>query len=94
MSSTSSRKESELLLLNSIKRLYTEYEHIEISTENIQMILENKMNERFFILFITVLIKNEAFYHTLLNNHQRFRQLFNLSIRKPVYLMRLDFIII
>ena len=127
--SSSSRKESESLLLNSIKRLYTEYEHVEISTEKIQilseklyqiwmrpqimsslmnrnnegyyivdyleqMILDNKMNDSFFILLIAVLIKNENFYHSFLNNHQRFKHLFNLSIRKPVYLMRLDFLII
>jgi len=126
MSSSSSRKENESLLLNSIKRLYIEYENLEISTEKIQilseklyqlwmrpqimsslinrnnegyfvvdyleqMIIDNKMNDSFFILLINVLTKNLNFYHSFLNDHQRFRPLFSLSIRKPVYLMRLDF---
>ncbi len=38
--SSSARKESESLLLNSIKRLYTEYEHVEISTEKLQVLSE------------------------------------------------------
>jgi hypothetical protein len=58
------------------------------------MILDNKMNDSFFMLLIAVLIKNENFYHSFLNNHQRFKHLFNLSIRKPVYLMRLDLLTI
>lgn len=117
--SLSSRKENDSLLLNTIKKIYVEYEHLEISTEKFQMlserlyqtwirspinnrnmegyyvieyleqlIVENKMNDNFFILIINTLSKNEHFYQILLNNHQRFQQLFNLSIRKPVYLMR------
>lgn len=54
-----------------------------------QIILNNKINDSFFILIINTLSKNENFYHLLLNNHQRFKQLFNSSIQKPVYLMRL-----
>jgi hypothetical protein len=123
--SSSSRKESESFLLNSIKRLYTEYEHVEISTEQIQllseklyqtwmrpqimssvtnrnnegydivdyleqMVINNKMHDSFCMLLIAVLTKNGIFYHSFLNNHQRFKQLFNLSVRKPIYLMRFD----
>ncbi|CAF2533977.1 unnamed protein product [Rotaria sp. Silwood2] len=53
-----------------------------------QLLLNDKMNDNFFILIINTLIKNQNFYHSFLNDHKRFKQLFNLSIRKPVYLMR------
>ncbi len=116
--SSSSRKENDLLLLNTIKKIYIEYEQLEISTEKFrilsdklyqiwmrpqihrnnegyyvveyleQMILENKMNDNFFILIINTLAKNENFYQVLLNDQKRFKQLFNSSIRKAVYLMR------
>ncbi|CAF3472259.1 unnamed protein product [Rotaria sp. Silwood1] len=52
------------------------------------LLLQDKMNDNFFILIINTLIKNLNFYRSLLNDHKRFKQLFNLSIRKPVYLMR------
>lgn len=121
--SLSSRKENDSLLLDTVKKIYTEYEHLEISTEKCQMlgeklfqtwmgpqilshrnnqniegyyvieylerlIIENKMNDNFFILIINTLSRNENFYQSLLNNHQRFKQLFNLPVRKVVCLMR------
>jgi len=119
--SLSSRKEYEPLLLNTIKKIDFEYEHLEISTEKFQilseklyhiwmkseinrniegyyvieyleqLIIDNKMNDNFFILIINTLSKNENFYQSILNDHQRFKQLFNLSIRKAVYLIRLVF---
>ncbi|CAF3230153.1 unnamed protein product [Rotaria socialis] len=53
-----------------------------------KLLFDDKINDHFFILIINLLAKNQNFYHTLLNDHQRFKQLFNLSIRKPVYLTR------
>ncbi|CAF1248353.1 unnamed protein product [Adineta steineri] len=109
--------------LNTIKRIHTEYDKYDYSTEKLQilsdqlyqiwmkpkfgsnlttrnkegyqiieyleqLILDNTMNDNFFILIINLLSKNENFYHLLLIDHKRFKQLFNLSIRKPIYLMR------
>ena len=116
----------ESFFLNTIKRIYSEYESRKISTEKIpiiseklyeiwmkpkivsnvinrnnegyqvieyleQLISDNKMNDNFFILIISTLAKNQNFYHSLLNDHQRFQQLLNLSIRKPVYLVKFVF---
>ncbi len=124
----SSRIDNEFLLLNTIKRISTEYEHYENSPETIQsvsnklyqiwmrpqilsnfitrnkegfhvveyleqLISDNKMNDNFFILIINTLVKNENFYQVFLNDHKRFKQLFSSSIGKPVYLMRLVFLI-
>lgn len=54
-----------------------------------QLILDNKINDNFFIVIINTLGKDENFYQVFLTDHKRFKPLFNSSIRKPVYLMRL-----
>ncbi len=113
-----SRKENDSLFLNTIKKLYTESEYLNISTEKLQILSDkiyqiwmrsintrniegyyviqyleefiknNQMNDQFFILIINILSKNTNFYQLVLNDHQRFKQLFNLSIKKTVYLIR------
>ncbi|CAF1149694.1 unnamed protein product [Rotaria sordida] len=69
-------------IINRNKEGYLVIEYLE------QLLLNDKMNDNFFILIINTLVKNENFYYSFLNDHKRFKQLFNLSIRKPVYLMR------
>lgn len=124
MSSSSRLADSESPLLNSIKRIYNEYEYREISTEKIQLLSEKfyhlwmrpqllssstnknnegylvveyiekmlsneRINDHFFILIVSTLAKYQNFYQSFLSDHQRFKKLFNSSIRKPVYLMKL-----
>jgi len=53
-----------------------------------EFLSNNQMNDQFFILIINTLSKNIHFYQIFLNNHQRFKQLFYLSIQKNIYLIR------
>jgi hypothetical protein len=56
-----------------------------------ELILQNQLNDDYFILIINTLAKNEYFYQSLLNDQKRFVRLFNSNIPKIVYLMRFDF---
>lgn len=53
-----------------------------------QALSEKTMSERFLMLMVDMLGKNESFYQTLLNDHKRFQPLFSSNVRRSSDLMR------
>ena len=53
-----------------------------------RLIIEQKINDHFFILITSTLATNVNFFQSLLNDQQRFQRLLTTNIGKPIYLMR------
>lgn len=53
-----------------------------------RLIIEQKINDHFFILITSTLATNVNFFQSLLNDQQRFQRLLTTNIGKPIFLMR------
>ncbi|CAF1614654.1 unnamed protein product [Adineta ricciae] len=119
----STRNEYDSSLLNTIKRIHTDFAQYENSSDKLhilreklnqlwlrpqlvsnpvmrdyegyriieyleQFLADQTINEKFFILIISTLSKNEHFYQILLNDHTRFQPLFHTTSQTSVHLIR------